>query len=124
MKWLIQLQTDIVNKEFINLQRSENELKEFFNEVKKSYQTIFIAQQTEELAIVKETVKTKITALAEYTYKYCEAQVMEVVKNAEETNTKFMNGEIFSKEQFDKFGIIYKTLKVMLVNFDIGNNKV
>jgi hypothetical protein len=47
-----------------------------------------------------------------------------VIRNAEETNNKFMNGENISKEEFDNFGIFYKTLKVMLVNFEIGKNKV
>jgi hypothetical protein len=47
-----------------------------------------------------------------------------VVRNAEETNNKFMNGEDISKEEFDNFGIIYKTLKVMLVYFEIGENEV
>ena len=79
------------------MQRSENELKEFFNEVNKSYHTIHLAKQTEDLAIVKDIViegdKENITVLAENTYKHCEAQVMEVVRKAEETNNKFINGE-------------------------------
>ncbi len=106
------------------MKRSEKELKEFFSEINKSYNIILLAKQTEDLAIVKESGKTKITALAEETYKYCEAQVIKVVRNAEETNNKFMNGEDISKEEFDNFGIIYKTLKVMLVYFEIGENEV
>ncbi len=49
---------------------------------------------------------------------------MDVIQNAEETNKKFKNEENISKEEFDKFGILYKILKAMFVNFEIGKNKV
>lgn len=106
------------------MQRSQAELEEFFVEIQKSYNILLTAQQTEDLAIVKDRGTTNIAQLVQETLRHCEIQVNKIVNEAENVNNKFISGEDIAKEEFDRFGIFYKTLKVMEVKFEICRNRV
>ena len=109
---------------FVDPLRSEKDRADFYKLIQTNFDLILLAQSTENNSIIKERGPTKIAKLVEEAQSYCEKKIQEISVSVQQFNKKINEGGEIPADQFEQFGVFYKSLKSMLEYLKISRNVV
>lgn len=82
------------------------------------------ALTTENESLVKEKGKSKIVGIEEASQAFCREQIDVIISEVDKTLKKIKQQEEVEKQEYDRFGLLYKNLKALLSVVTLFRNKV